>query len=70
MKFELLGTVNTVKELVDLLHDNAVNEEALVTTCGAKCHVIAQTNENEITNIILEDDDYTDEWNEEYGEEM
>lgn len=65
MKFELLGTVTTVKELVDLLHDNAVNEDALVSTCGAKCHVIAQTNGKEITNIILEDDDYSEEWNEE-----
>lgn len=66
MKYELLGTVNTVMELIELLHDNAVNEDALVTNSGAKCHVIAQTNEEgEIANIIFEDNDYSDEWNEE-----
>lgn len=66
MTYELLGTVKTVRELVDLLHDNAINENASVHTCGVECHVIAQSNEKgNVINIIFEDNDYTDEWNEE-----
>lgn len=65
-RYEFLGTATTVKELDDLLRDNVINEDAVVTAAGATCHVIMKYNEDgKVTNIIFDDDNYSDEWNEE-----
>ena len=65
-KYEFLGKAFTVGELVELLHDNAVNEDALLHLSGVECNVIVEYNANEeITNVILDDDDYSEQWNEE-----
>lgn len=67
MKYECLGTVKTVKELIDLLTENAVDEDATVTASGAECNVIIgydQFNGTTLT-VTFEDDDYAELWNEE-----
>lgn len=64
--FEFLGRVKTVGELVELLRENCVDEDARVFASGAFCHVILKHNgRGKVTNIIFDDDDYSEEWNEE-----
>lgn len=67
MKYEWLGKVKTVKELVDLLTENAVDEDATVTASGAECNVILGYDQftAKSLSITFEDDDYADLWNEE-----
>ena len=68
--YELLGTPKTVGELVELLRENIIDEDAIITAAGATCHVISKYDEDgKVTNIIFDDDDYSEEWNEEFGEE-
>lgn len=69
-KYEYMGTVTTVKELVDLLHDNAVDEDAEVLAMGCLCHVIAKCKGDKVVSITFDDEDYAAEWNaNEFGEE-
>ena len=64
MKYEFLGDATTVADLVRLLHENAINEDAIVSACGAHAHVIAQYDDKgNATHIIIDDDDYSDDWN-------
>ena len=67
--YEFLGMPKTVGELVNLLRENVVDEDAVITSMGAACHVISKYDKDgKITNIIFDDDDYSEEWNEEFEE--
>lgn len=64
MKYDFLGTVKTVGELVELLHENAVDENASITAAGAECHVMMGYDNKGNIIITFDDDDYSEEWSE------
>lgn len=68
-KYEFLGKAFTVGQLVELLRENVVNEDTPLYLTGVECNVIAECNTNgDITSVILDDDDYSEQWNEEARE--
>lgn len=65
--YELLGIPKTVGELVELLRENVIDEDAVITAAGATCYVISNYDKDDkIINIIFDDDDYSEEWNEQF----
>ena len=63
-----LGIAKNVKELIELIKEYEIPNTATLTAAGGDCHMIVNTNENAvISEIIFDEKDYSEEWNEEYG---
>ena len=67
MKYQFIGKAKTVKELVNILRENVVDEDATVTAMGAECNIIIGYDENNgnVVSVVFEDEDRSEEWNEE-----
>ena len=66
-RFEFIGKATTVGELIDLFRDNGVSEDNPLYLTGVECNVIVEYNveTGEVTQVMLDDDDYSELWNEE-----
>lgn len=63
-----LGIARNVSELLELIKEYDIPKTAILTAAGGDCHMIVNTNENAvISEIIFDEKDYSEEWNEEYG---
>jgi hypothetical protein len=61
-----LGIASNVKELIEMIEEYNIPGTATLTAAGGDCHMIVNTNEDaEISEIVFDEKDYSEEWNEE-----
>lgn len=66
-----LGIASNVKELIEMIEEYNIPGTATITAAGGDCHMIVKTDNNAvISEMVFDEKDYSDEWNEEYEEEM
>ena len=62
-----LGIAGNVGELLELIEEYNIPNTATLTAAGGDCHMIVNTDKNaEISEIVFDEKDYSEEWNEEY----
>ena len=60
-----LGVASNVGELIELIKEFDIPNNATLTAAGADCHVIVKMNEDaEISVVTFDEKDYSEEWNE------
>lgn len=63
-----LGIAGNIGELIELIKEHNVPNDAMLTAAGGDCHMIVRTSEyTGITEVIFDEKDYSDEWNECFG---
>ena len=61
-----LGITNNVGELLELIEEYNIPRTATLTAAGGDCHMIVNTDDNAvISEIVFDEKDYSEEWNEE-----
>lgn len=60
-----LGKANTVGELISILEK--LPDSTKVVAMGAPCHVMFNA---KLKTVIFDEDDFAEEWNEEFHEEV
>lgn len=61
-----LGIAKNISELLELIEEYNIPKTATLTAAGGDCHMIVNTNKDaEISEIVFDEKDYSEEWNEE-----
>lgn len=64
--YKCIGTAVNVGELIQILEE--LPKGTPITAAGGFLHVINKVNEyGEYEGAVIEDNDYSEEWNEEFG---
>ena len=62
-----LGIAKNVNELLEIIEEYNILKTVFLTAAGGDCHIIVNTDKNGvISEIIFDEKDYSEEWNEEY----